>query len=58
MTPAELRANAIARYGPHNWKARLAADIGVTKRTVQRWAKGSHTIPAPTAMAIEGLNRD
>jgi hypothetical protein len=44
MTPDLLREVGEALYGPR-WQSDLAADLGVTDRTVRRWAAGSTPMP-------------
>ncbi len=44
MTPALLREVGEALDGP-SWQTALAARLGVTVRTVQRWASGERGIP-------------
>ena len=34
-----------ALYG-REWKTALATDLGVSERTIRRWAAGSHDVPA------------
>ena len=53
MTPAELRAN-LRTLG---WSQEaLAARLGYRSGTpVQRWVKGTATIPAPVAAWLRGL---
>jgi DNA-binding XRE family transcriptional regulator len=46
MTADLLRRVGAALYGEH-WQASLAHDIGVPRRTVQRWAT-SDARPPPT----------
>ena len=47
MTSDLLRRVGGALYGQH-WHSELAHDLGVPRRTVQRWAAGDAPIP-PTA---------
>jgi hypothetical protein len=44
MTPALLEAVGRALYGEY-WRDPLAADLGVSVRSVQRWAAGEFNIP-------------
>lgn len=50
MTPALLREVGEALDGP-SWQTPLAARLGVTVRTVQRWASGERGVP--DGLAIE-----
>lgn len=34
-----------ALYGPR-WQSELARDVGVSLRTMQRWAAGTHDVPS------------
>lgn len=45
MTAAELETLARERYG-EQWDLLLAAELGVTQRSVQRWARGEVAITA------------
>lgn len=40
-----LRETGAALYGPLNWKAPLARDLGVSAKTIQRWDNGSDAVP-------------
>jgi len=44
LTAAELRALGLAAWG-HEWQSPLARAVGVTPRTVRRWASGDTPIP-------------
>lgn len=50
MSPTLLARCGEALYGPR-WQSELARDLGVTDRTMRRWAAGDQPIPA-------GLNID
>ena len=55
MTPlAYLRAAGEALYGAR-WQTALAEDLGVSLRTVQRWAAGSHALPADVPERLRAL---
>jgi hypothetical protein len=54
MTTRELEAIGKRLYGAERWKPLLAAKIGVTLRTVQRWATGS-TISRAWEIVLRGL---
>lgn len=43
-----------ALYGPR-WQAELARNLHVSQRTVQRWAKGTHTVSDENRVEIRGL---
>ena len=45
MTPDLLREAGEALYGA-SWQAELARDLGVSDRTMRRWAAGTHPMPA------------
>ena len=45
MTPVLLHNVGAALYGPR-WQSELARALGVSDRTVRRWAAGTHPIPA------------
>lgn len=51
MTPATLRALAGAIYGAE-WQTPLGAALGVSARTVRRWASGSAPVPDSVAAAV------
>ena len=55
MTPDELARIAVARYGPHGWKSKLAEYLGVDPKTVWRYRRGRTPIDDRTAMAIQAL---
>ncbi len=44
MNPTLLRDAGEALYGPL-WQSALARDLGVTDRTVRRWAAADYPIP-------------
>ncbi len=44
MTPALLRAAGQAMYGPR-WQTDLAAELGLSRRTILRWMAGQWPIP-------------
>lgn len=54
MTPAELRAAGEALYGSR-WQAPLAREIGVSRSSVLRWAKGSWPMPSDAADRVRRL---
>ena len=58
MTPATLRQLLIdtgsALYGAR-WQSALADDLRVDRRTIRRWATGSHDVPLGVAAEIRGL---
>ncbi len=54
MTSEQLRRIGERLYG-WGWLTRLAADLGVTDRTVRRWAAGDYEIPKIAALAIRAL---
>ncbi len=45
MTPTLLREIGEALYGTTSWRVALAADLGVNRRTLQRWAAGHNPVP-------------
>ena len=48
MTPDLLRLAGEALYGPR-WQTALAGDLGVTDRTMRRWAGGQPMPPGAAA---------
>lgn len=54
MTPALLHEAGEALYGAR-WQSDLARDLGVSDRTVRRWAAGSFAVPAGVWDAIRDL---
>lgn len=44
MTPFELQALAVKRFGAKDWLRRLASETGVNERTVRRWSNGETPI--------------
>lgn len=55
MTPlAYLRAAGECLHGPR-WQTALAEDLGVSLRTVQRWAAGSNALPADVPGRLRAL---
>ena len=51
MQPSELARLGKKIYGD-GWWLSMAADLGVDRVTVWRWATGRSTISVPTAIAI------
>jgi DNA-binding transcriptional regulator YdaS (Cro superfamily) len=56
MTPSDLIDIGKRLFG-NNWRVPLAAELGVNRETVGRWARGEHTIPPYVALAIEALKQ-
>lgn len=54
MTPSDLRDAGQALYGLH-WHSQIAADLGVTARTVQRWDTGERRIPSDLQAKLSAL---
>ena len=54
MTLPEFRAVALALYG-HEWQSPLARALGVTPRTVRRWASGESPLPGWLEEKLTGL---
>lgn len=54
MTPDLLRDAGEALYGPR-WQSALARDLGVTDRTVRRWAAGHYGLPKGLAGEIAAI---
>ena len=52
MTATELRELGKKAYG-WGWQTRLARELGMSVRQVQRYAAGTTPVPAPTARLIE-----
>ena len=52
MTPDEFRAALFALYGPHT-AANAAKDMGVSKRSVERWLSGKHKPPLWAIRSVE-----
>ena len=53
MTSEELAELCKSIYGAQSdWKTKLAAEIGVSLRTVERWATGLYPIPERQAHFI------
>jgi hypothetical protein len=44
LTSFTLRKAGVALYGTH-WRSELARALGVTDRTVRRWAHDEYSIP-------------
>lgn len=44
MTPELLRATGEALFGPL-WQSDLARALGVDRKTIQRWLKGTYAMP-------------
>lgn len=45
-----------ALYGPR-WQTYLAADLGVDRKTVQRWLNGTTPLPEDLPQRLEALVR-
>jgi predicted transcriptional regulator len=56
MTPELLRRAGEALYGPQ-WRRAIAADLGITDRTIRRWIAGSFPIPAAVALELANICR-
>lgn len=54
VTPAELRQLGRNRHGEH-WHRPLAAEIGVHRTTVLKWAANKHPIPTGAAILLRRL---
>jgi len=54
MTANELHEIGEKTYG-WGWQTRLAKELGMSLRQVQRYAAGETPVPAPTARLIEIL---
>lgn len=46
-----------ALYGPR-WHSDLARDLGVSDRTVRRWASGTHDVPDGALVDLLRLTRE
>jgi len=57
VTPDLLREAGEALYGAR-WQSDLARDLGVSDRTVRRWAAGSFAVPAGVWGLIHNLLRE
>ncbi len=56
MTAPEFRALAVAIYGKNNpWRLPLAARLGVSPRTIRRWASGKSRIPVRIVQALRAI---
>ncbi len=53
ITPADLARLGALLYGDE-WQTPLAAALGVSLRSVQRWAAGGAAIPDGVAVALHG----
>lgn len=57
MTPEEFTTMASAMYqGNSYWVRYLAADMGVTERSVRRWSDGSVRVDDRTASHLRALS--
>ena len=54
MTPLSLRTAGRALYG-RLWVVQLAEELGINRRSVQRWAAGQYGVPDTVAEAIQAL---
>lgn len=55
MDKDQLRAAGESLFGRRRWQTALAHRLGVTPRTVRRWAVSRRPVPGPAAAAIQGL---
>ena len=51
MTPDDLQVAGKKLFG-YGWQTRLARELDVTSRTVNRWAAGAVPIPGPVKVAV------
>lgn len=56
MTPADLARRGAALFGDH-WKEPLAAALGVTRRSLDRWLDGTRGVPDGLVQEVELLER-
>ncbi len=54
MTAADLTSLAIAKFGV-DWELRLALAMGVSQRSVQRWARGEAEITPRVASHVRAV---
>jgi transcriptional regulator with XRE-family HTH domain len=54
MTPLDLCIVGQTLYGP-SWRAALADALGVSERTIRRWANGEFPIPEHVAGELAAL---
>jgi transcriptional regulator with XRE-family HTH domain len=57
LTSFTLRKAGFALYG-EQWRSELARALGVTDRTVRRWAQDEYSIPDDTKERINQLCRE
>lgn len=57
LTSFTLRKAGLALYG-EQWRSELARALGVTDRTVRRWAHDEYSIPDDVRQRIIGLCRE
>lgn len=53
MSPFELKSLAARKFGPERWLQGLAYAMGVSERTIRRWAAGEIPIKARIAAQVE-----
>jgi hypothetical protein len=54
MTPQLLREAGEALYGPR-WQSELSRELGVTDRTMRRWAAGEFSIPEAVSAELRDI---
>jgi hypothetical protein len=53
MSPDQMHDLCVEVYGGESgWKTKLAADIGVSERTIERWACGEYPVSERMANLI------
>ena len=57
MTPALFSKIGEALYGP-SWRAALADKLGVSEKSVRRWANGIYRIPEELPAELSKLCRE
>jgi hypothetical protein len=57
LTSVTLRKAGVALYG-EQWRSELARALGVTDRTVRRWAQDEYSIPDDARQRVIKLCRD
>lgn len=47
-----IEATGLALFGPAHWRAQMTAELGITRRTLQRWLKEPDKVPRAVLITL------